>query len=382
MTDRSINPHRFRRRAALAGGLLACGLVAAACGSSGSGSSTGKVASGATTATTTASGGLASSGSSGSGSSGSGSGSSGSSGSGSGGANVSGVTLSIGDQAGTGAQALLQAAGLIDKLPFKVKWHDFTSGPPILQAMNAGSVDVGGVGNAPPIFAAAGGAKIDIVGAVKADNASGALLVPAHSPIHSVSQLKGQKIAVEEGTSGDAHLLNVLNQAGISVKDVTIDNLQPADGLAAFSSGSVNAWDVWSPYIEEAVQKDHARVLVNWKPYGGEYSFVVASKAALASPAKAAAIKDYVKILNQAYRWSDTHTATWAKLWGTATGLSIGIMDQAAKDTVEVPVPITAKVVGSQQDLINEFAKAGLIPKAYSFSQYSYSGFNSLFGKS
>src|SRR6202035_2174156 len=70
-------------------------------------------------------------------------------------ASLSNVTLHVGDQAGSGAQALLTAAGLINKLPFKVSWSDFTSGPPMLQAMGAGSVDVGGVGNAPPVFAAA-----------------------------------------------------------------------------------------------------------------------------------------------------------------------------------------------------------------------------------
>ncbi len=70
--------------------------------------------------------------------------------------NVSNVTLNIGDQAGSGAEALLTAAGLIGKLPFKAHWSDFTSGPPMLQAMGAGSIDVGGVGDAPPVFAAAG----------------------------------------------------------------------------------------------------------------------------------------------------------------------------------------------------------------------------------
>src|SRR6201995_4989858 len=55
--------------------------------------------------------------------------------------NVSDVTLTIGDQKGTGAEALLQAAGLINKLPFKVKWTDFTSGPPMVQAMGSGAVD-------------------------------------------------------------------------------------------------------------------------------------------------------------------------------------------------------------------------------------------------
>src|ERR1700684_4220416 len=78
--------------------------------------------------------------------------------------NVSSVTLTIGDQKGTGAEALLQAAGLINKLPFKAKWVDFTSGPPMVQAMGSDSVDIGGVGDAPPVFSAAGGSTLKIVG--------------------------------------------------------------------------------------------------------------------------------------------------------------------------------------------------------------------------
>ena len=132
-------------------------------------------------------------------------------------ASVSGVTLHIGDQAGTGAQALLTAAGLIGKLPFKVSWSDFTSGPPMLQAMGAGSVDIGGVGNAPPVFAAAGGSKIAIVGAYQANPLGSALLVPKGSPITSVAQLKGKRIAVAQGSSADYHLLTVLTKAGLSV---------------------------------------------------------------------------------------------------------------------------------------------------------------------
>ena len=159
-------------------------------------------------------------------------------------ADVSNVTLHIGDQAGTGAQALLTAAGLIGKLPFKVAWSDFTSGPPILQAMAAGSVDVGGVGNAPPVFAAAGDDKIAIVGALQANPKGSALLVPKGSSIHSVAQLKGKRIAVAQGSSADYHLLTVLNKAGISVHDVTLVYLQPAAGLAALTSGHVDAWDV------------------------------------------------------------------------------------------------------------------------------------------
>src|SRR3984885_2974209 len=64
--------------------------------------------------------------------------------------NLSSVTLNVGDQKGTGAEAVLKAAGLLNTLPFHVNWSDFTSGPPMLEAMASGSVDIGGGGASPP----------------------------------------------------------------------------------------------------------------------------------------------------------------------------------------------------------------------------------------
>jgi sulfonate transport system substrate-binding protein len=305
-------------------------------------------------------------------------GSSSSSGSGSGGttANVSSVTLNIGDQKGTGAEALLQAAGLIGKLPFKVNWTDFTSGPPMLQAMGAGSVDIGGVGDAPPVFAASGGEKVAIVGARSTPAAAAAVLVPKNSPITSISQLKGKKIAVAQGSSADYHLLTVLNKAGLTTKQVTLEYLQPAEALAAFTSGHVDAWDVWSPYIEQAVGQDNARVLVNGDGFGAPYSFEVASRAALSDPGKATAIRDYLTILNQAYVWSATHLATWAKLWGAATGLPDSIMVKASQDDVNKPAAITPGVISAEQKLVTAFYKAGLIPASVNMSDYTLSTYN------
>ena len=290
--------------------------------------------------------------------------------------NVSSVTLNIGDQKGTGAQALLQAAGLISKLPFKANWTDFTSGPPMLQAMGSGSVDIGGVGDAPPVFAASGGEQVAIAGARTTPGAAAALVVPRDSPITSISQLKGKKIAVAQGSSADYHLLTVLNKAGLTTKQVTLEYLQPADALAAFNSGHVDAWDIWSPYIEQVTGQDNARILVNGDGYGAPYSFEVASRAALNDPAKAAAIRDYLTILNQAYVWSATHLSTWAKLWGGATGLPDGIMLQAAKDDVNKPVTITSGVISAEQQLVTAFAKAGLIPNTVNIASYTVTTFN------
>ena len=294
--------------------------------------------------------------------------------------NVSSVVLHVGDQAGSGSQALLSAAGLLSKLPFKVEWSDFTSGPPMLQAMGSGAVDIGSVGDAPPVFAAAGGEKVAIVGAVTAGPNASAIVVPANSPIHSVAQLKGKKIAVAQGSSADYHLLTVLNKAHLSVHEVSLDYLQPADGLAALTSGHVDAWDVWSPYIEQVVGQDHARILVNGTGYGAPYSFAVASRAALADPAKAAAIRDYLKLLNQAYVWGGSHVTTWASVWAKATGLPDSIMLKAAKDDVRTPVQITPAVVSAEQSVSNAFTTSGLIPGHVDFKNFSVSSFNGTVG--
>jgi sulfonate transport system substrate-binding protein len=294
--------------------------------------------------------------------------------------NVSDVTLHIGDQAGTGAEAYLTAAGLINKLPFKADWSDFTSGPPILEAMSAGSIDVGGVGNAPPVFAAASGDQIAIVGALQANPLGSALLVPKGSSITSISQLRGKRIAVAQGSSGDYHLLTVLNKAGIPVKDVTLVYLQPAEGLAALESGHVDAWDVWSPFIEEAEQLDGARAVVTGVGFGSPYSFEVASRAALDDPAKAAAIKDYLALLTQAHAWAETHLSAWAAVWAKATGLPVSVMTKAASDDVSLATPITPAVVTSEQQVSNAFTTAGLIPTQVNFSNFVSTQFNSVEG--
>ena len=332
--------------------LLAAGALAAAC-SSGSGSSA-------------AASGSASSGASGSVSS----------------VSLKNVTLHIGDQAGSGSESLLTAAGLINKLPFKADWSDFTSGPPMLQAMGSGSVDIGAVGDAPPIFEAAGGGKIAVVAATVANPQAAALLLPKGSAVTSVAQLKGKTIAVSEGSSANYHLLAVLKQAGLSVKDVTIDNLQPAQALAAFASGHVAAWDIWSPYIEQAEVQHGARVLVNGTPIGKTFSFEVASRSALADPAKAAAIRAYLQLVAQAHAWANTHASNWASTWSQATGLPLPIMTNAAKDDTAVTVPISPAVISSEQSIADAFTAAGLIPGHVDFANYAVSTFNDTAGAS
>jgi sulfonate transport system substrate-binding protein len=287
--------------------------------------------------------------------------------------------LIVGDQAGTGAEALLQAAGLLHKLPFTVKFADFTSGPPILEAMSSGSVDIGGVGNAPPVFAAAGGAKIKIVGALQnSSQHNAALVVPKGSSIKTLADLKGKKIAVAQGSSADYHLLATLTKAGLTTHDVQIDYLQPAEGLAALESGAVDAWDVWSPFIEDVTLTKGAKILIGKPNNSGDFSYEVASDAAISNPTKSKEIKEYLQVLNQAHVWANTHAGAWAKTWAAATGLPMNVMVKAAADDQQTPVPVNSTIAQSEQVLVTQFSKAGLIPKSYSFSDFVSPNYNSV----
>src|SRR6204780_3066681 len=345
------------RRKLLAFSVIAVtGLGVAACSSSSSSSSSSAAASGAASTSASASASASPSSS----------------------VNLSSVTLNVGDQKGTGAEAVLKAAGLLNTLPFHVTWADFTSGPPMLEAMASGSVDVGGVGDAPPVFAAAGGEGVEIVGAREVPTGDqDALLVPKGSSITSIAQIKGKKIAYGSGSSGNYQMLTVLTAAGLTTKDVTLVNLQPAEALAAFTSGSVDAWDTWPPYVRQVVAQDGAKVNAQGSQYGSPYSYEVASKSAVANPEKAAAIEVYLATLDKAYVWAEKNPNAWGAAWAAATGLPASITDVAAKVDSTTPVAVNTAVTTSEQNLVAQFYKAGLIPSSPNMSGFITSQFTS-----
>ena len=131
-------------------------------------------------------------------------------------ADLAKVTLRVGDQKG-GSQSLLAAAGLLNT-PYHLQWSTFTSGPPLLEAVNAGAIDIGGVGNTPPLFSAAANAKIAVVGAAQGPVAGDTILVPKNSPIHTLADLRGRTIAVAKGSSAHGHLLLALKKATAIVR--------------------------------------------------------------------------------------------------------------------------------------------------------------------
>jgi sulfonate transport system substrate-binding protein len=276
---------------------------------------------------------------------------------------LSKVTLRVGDQKG-GSRALLRAAGLLHNTPYDIEWSEFTSGPPLLEAISSGEVDIGGVGNTPPIFAAAAGSDITAVSANTTTGAVDTILVPKGSPIDSVADLKGKTVALAEGTSANYHLLAQLQRAGVPYDDVDVQDLQPPDALAAFTSGSVDAWAVWDPYAAQAQHDYGATQIASGRGVTNGYNFQMAANESLASEATRAAIEEYVGRLAEAQRWSNRHPDEWAEVWADETGLSTAVTQMAVDRRFLTPVPIDHKVLASEQRIADTFVRAGLLPEA------------------
>ncbi|MCK9931942.1 ABC transporter substrate-binding protein [Frankia sp. Mgl5] len=289
---------------------------------------------------------------------------------------LSTVTLKVGDQK-AGTKALLGAAGLLDDLPYKIEWSSFTSGPPLLEALAADAIDLGGVGETPPIFAAASGAELTLVSAYEGDSAGAAILVKDASSIRTVSDLRGRKVAVAKGSSANYHLLAALDKEGLTFGDIDPAYLQPPDALAAFNNGSVDAWAIWDPYTAIAEQNLGARVLVNGE--GGlstGLTFLAARPEAVADPGRHAAIADFLARLRKAYTWTTENPDAWAQAWATDTGLTTEIAKVALGRENRVWIPLDDDVAKRLQVVADAFTEAELIPREVVVADFVTDEFN------
>ncbi|WP_411148020.1 ABC transporter substrate-binding protein [Streptomyces sp. A30] len=287
------------------------------------------------------------------------------------------LTINVGDQKG-GSEAILRAAGELENLDYKIKWSTFTSGPPLLEAVNAKAVDIGGVGNTPPVFAAGAGSKIKVVSAWHGTSKGDALLVPDDSKLTKPQDLKGRSIAVAQGSSAHYQLVASLEAAGLRLADVNIKYLQPADALAAFTSGKVDAWAVWDPYTSQILQTGQGRVLTTGEGVTNGLTFQVAAPGALGDKKKAAAIRDYLDRLRRATAWVHDHQEEWAKVWAKDTGLpyEVALASVRRTNSTRISVAVDRPLVASEQKIADAFTELKLIPRKVDFADFVDTRFN------
>ncbi|MFP7365631.1 ABC transporter substrate-binding protein [Corynebacterium callunae] len=269
---------------------------------------------------------------------------------------LSNVTLKVGDQI-AGTEQVLAASGELDDLPYDIEWSSFTSGPPQIEALNAGQIDFAITGNTPPIIG--GPTNTKVVAAYNNQALGDAILISPDSTISSVADLKGKKVAVARGSSAHGHLILQLEKAGVSVDEVELNLLQPSDAKAAFQNGQVDAWAVWDPYTAQA-ELEGAKILVNAAGVSAGYGFGVASDEALADPAKEAALDDLLDRVAEAYVWAQDNKDEWAEIYAQESGFD----PEASKlntRSLRLQVPLDDEVNTYQNALIGSFVSAGLL---------------------
>src|SRR3982075_3260801 len=257
------------------------------------------------------------------------------------------VTLRVGDQKG-GNRSLLEIAGLAKDLPKKIEWSEFPAAAPILEALNAGALDVGYTGDLAFLTVYAAGAPIKAIGGTRADARTQAILVRKDSPIKTAADLKGKRLAGTRGGWGQFLIEATLEKAGHKVDDATFAALGPVDAKIALVAGSIDGWAVWEPYVSYATLKDNARIVADGEGLAPTLPFVVASDQAIAS--KRVAVQDLVQRLNKARLWSLDHLSDYARSTAELTKLPEDVLLSAYTAQRTSPIAIDETVVKEVQE--------------------------------
>ncbi|MFR0691162.1 aliphatic sulfonate ABC transporter substrate-binding protein [Enterobacterales bacterium AE_CKDN230030158-1A_HGKHYDSX7] len=275
------------------------------------------------------------------------------------------VTLRLGDVKGD-RYASLRASGELENLPYKLELSAFPSGAPVLEALNAGALDVGFTGDIPFLFVYAAGAPLKAVGAWHFNPATVALVVGKDSPIRSVADLKGKRITVNRGGWGHFMALGALRRAGLKPEDVTFSFLGPVDGRAALVRGSVDAWVPWEPYTSSAVLLDGARVIDNGDGIMTGYSYALASDAAIA--AKQEAISDLMTRLARAQVWALQHPDAFAAALAKDLNMPQEVTRRWVGEARISPIVFDERIAATLQKAADFFHGEGVLPKALNVS--------------
>ena len=241
-----------------------------------------------------------------------------------------------------------------------VKWVEFSSGPPMMEAMNVGSIDYGAVGDSPPVFAQAAGAAIVYAAGQPITNGQG-ILVPKDSPIRIIADLKGKRIGFTKGSSAHNVVVQTLEKAGLTYADITPVYLTPPDAGPAFANGSIDAWAIWDPYFAIGETKQNGRILINAREVTKTNSFYIANRDFAGK--HGAILQQIVDVTTATGQWAEQHRDEVAKSLAAVTGVPLDIQTVAANRSNYVIGPVTNDIVATQQGVADRFYKLGLIPK-------------------
>ncbi|BAY49538.1 aliphatic sulfonates ABC transporter substrate-binding protein [Scytonema sp. HK-05] len=261
--------------------------------------------------------------------------------------------------------AVLQKQGNLEKrlepLGFKVEWPEFAAGPQQLEALNAGSLDIASTAESPPVFAQAAGTPLVYLTTTPFNGKTVSLLVSQNSPVKSVADLKGKKIAFQKASIGHYLLVKALEKEGLKLNDVTSVFLAPPDANVAFSQGKVDGWFIWEPFVTRTEQKKIGRELINGGQLRDTGNFYSTSRSFY--QAHPDIIKIFFEELQKAEVWSKGNRKEMAQLLAPVTQLDVPTLEKMHSKYDWGLRPITEQVIKKQQEVADMWYSQKLIPK-------------------
>ncbi len=242
-----------------------------------------------------------------------------------------------------------------------VAWTLFTAGPQLLEALDAGAIDLGITGDAPPVAAQANGGAFLYVGVEPPMPTGEAIVVPAGSRITKLADLRGKRVALNRASNVHWLLLRALQSAGVDWSAIRPVYLTPPDGRAAFVSGDVDAWAIWDPFLTAAVAEAGARVLHDGAGLTENRQFYLAASAFVHDDPDA--LRIVLRTVARTDAWAATHRAEVAALLAPAVGLPLAVIRSAADRLAFGITPVDPAIVAGQQEVADAFFSLGLIPQ-------------------
>ena len=281
--------------------------------------------------------------------------------------------LRLGDQRGN-ARAVMEASGQLQGFGDRIAWSEFPAAAPLVEALNAGAIDTGLVGDAPFTFGAAAGAPIKAIAATRENREGLAILVAKDSPFQSIQDLRGRRIATGRGSIGHQVVLAALEKAGLPLDAVQLVFLLPADAKAAWSRGSVDAWSTWEPYVSQEEVLNGARRIAHGEGITPGLGFQAARTDAIAS--RRDDLAEFVRRLAAARAWANANVAGYAKTWSELMNVPAPVAEHWFRRAATRVVPIDDAVAADEQKNIDLYARAGLVRRRIEAKDLLDSSFN------
>jgi sulfonate transport system substrate-binding protein len=238
-------------------------------------------------------------------------------------------------------------------------WSLFESGPALTEALKAGAIDIGQTGEAPPIFAAAAKIPFSIVGSSAPVPKGEAVLVKKAKGYKSFADLKGKTVALNKGSNVHWLLVRLLEANHMTLADINVKYLKPAEGRPAFDNDQVDAWIIWDPYFALAEQPG-VQVLADATGLANNREYLLVNPDAVRN--KADQIRAFLDAYQKTTTWGIANPEERAKVLAPELKIDEPVTARALARSAQPLAALTPAIGDELQGIADGFTKLELIP--------------------